>query len=491
MKINAIQGYNSNYGLKTVKTQPETPKSAENNMTLPSYAYRPIFKAAGPDMVKKVMDTPLDDKLAVAFKKMQPLDRLFVAADMNKAADVIKQSIDSILLPVTRLLFLQVPKMRETVMFTSDLSAKRMWNLGKGAIIVDGFDFVQPDQVATIFNGQHVKMSGRWQEIKDEPETDFDLEQYSSMFLKIYDYDKEARQCLKTHNEKVLTEIFQPEQKKKANNISFAMVGGQDENIDILKKNVLYPMKYPEVFENFMLNRGVILSGPPGTGKTLLAKALVAEAGASAFELCATDLSAKFVGESEKNCRELFERAVEAQPSIIYFDEFDALAKSRGSSDVYGDKLLNQLLSLMSDIEKRKDNVFVIASTNRKDAIDPAILRSGRFGLQLEVNAPNLDGTKQILKIHTKGKPVDKNLDMEKLAQNMFDKKMTGAEIADVVKRAYSNALERTGIYKSMEENRFSPQMLDYLYMTEADFEKALKELKTGDKGPTKIGFKK
>ena len=139
----------------------------------------------------------------------------------------------------------------------------------------------------------------------------------------------------------------------------------------------------------------------------------------------------------------------------------------------------------------RKDNVFVIASTNRKDALDSAILRSGRFGLQLEINAPDLAGTKQILGIHTKNKPLDKDLDMDKLAEKMFAKKMTGAEIADVVNRAHSNALERCDIFKSMDENRFSPAMMDYMFITEEDFEKALKDFKADEKGANKIGFKK
>ena len=149
-----------------------------------------------------------------------------------------------------------------------------------------------------------------------------------------------------------------------------------------------------------MVSRGAILYGPPGTGKTLLAQTLAAESGASMFELCATDLADKYVGESEKNCRELFQKAVDAQPSIIYFDEIDALGKARGK-DQYGDKLLAQFLSLMSDLEKRGDNVFVIGSTNRREDLDSAFTRSGRFSTLLEVKAPDLKGTRQILDIHT------------------------------------------------------------------------------------------
>lgn len=494
MKVNPIQNhalciYNAQ---SKAQNKPKIDNVSPYNTTLP-LSYRPIFKGDGVDIVKKVMSAPFDDKFAVAKKIMQPMDGLLVAKNIKESEKYIKEFFNRRTAPISRFMYMQVPKIDETMWFIkAPDSSMSMWNMGVKPILIDGFEILE-SQACTILNdGEHVRLSGTWYEIKDKPETDFDLEQYESVFIKKFDFSEDAKKCTKLHNDNVLNAILRPEkQKTEVNQLSFDSVGGQDENIKILKRNVLYPMRYPDVFKNFMLNRGIILSGPPGTGKTLLAKALVAESGASSFELCATDLSAKYVGESEKNCRELFEKAVDAQPSIIYFDEFDALAKSRGGADVHGDKLLNQLLSLMSDIEKRKDNVFVIASTNRKDAIDPAILRSGRFGLQLEINAPDLAGTKQILSIHTKDKPIDKDLDMDKLSEKMFSRKMTGVEIADVVNRAYTNALERCDIYKSMEENRFSPLMLEHLSISEVDFENALKDFKSDEKATKKIGFKK
>lgn len=466
-----------------IKEKPSENLAPRENNTLPM-AYRPIFTS----IESRVAKAPFEEKLATVLQGMEVGDKLFVSSSISKINEAIKKSCNDFLAPITRVLTMQVPEIDESVAFMKNGKNVGMLNYDDELIPIAGFGFLSSDCLANGIEGFSVLLSGKWYQIKQEPNPDMNLEKYMSMFVKIYDYKDEAKHCIDIHNNRVLSEILSGKQEKTPKTLSFASVGGQDENIDILKKNVLYPMKYPEVFENFMLNRGVILAGPPGTGKTLLAKVLVAESGASSFELCATDLSAKYVGESEKNCRELFEKAVAAQPSIIYFDEFDALAKSRGSVDVYGDKLLNQLLSLMSDIEKRRDNVFVIASTNRKDSLDPAILRSGRFGLQLEIKAPDLAGTKQILKIHTKGKPLDEKLDMNNLAEKMFDKKMTGVEIADVVKIAYTNALERCGIYKSMEEQRFSPMMLEYLSITEEDFSKALQGFKT-DNRRKPIGF--
>ena len=492
LRINPINIYANNY----VGTQKQTKKTttANKNMELPAFAYRPIFRAA--DFAKKACEASLADKLAVALAKLTPNDYLLVSNDLNREKSKLLNIFTSVSAPIRKLLFIKDNSLKDENLFfgcTFDMPTGTvkpyLQNLDQNIKIINMFDLVPPDCVRTISYDDRIKIGRKWLEIKENSDTDFNLENYSSSFIKEYDFSKKLKDMHIKFNRDVIAEIFDKNEPQKKSTLSFASVGGQDENIKILKRNVLYPLKYPEVFNNFMLNRGIILAGPPGTGKTLLAKALVAESGASSFELCATDLAAKYVGESEQNCRKLFQDAVDAQPSIIYFDEFDALAKSRGSSDVHGDKLLNQLLSLMSDLEKRNDNVFVIASTNRKDALDAAILRSGRFGLQLEINAPDLEGTKQILAIHTKDKPLDKDLDTEELAKKMFDKKMTGVEIADVVKRAYSNALERCDIYKSMEENRFSPQMLDFLSINKEDFNKAIEEFKAGTKQRRPIGF--
>ena len=140
-------------------------------------------------------------------------------------------------------------------------------------------------------------------------------------------------------------------------------------------------------------------------------------------------------------------------------------------------------------IEKNGDNVFVIGSTNRVEDIDPAVLRSGRFGLTLTVNPPDLEGTKHILDIHTKGKRIDRKVDKNAIAEKMYKKQMTGADIAEMVTKAFSHALERSGIYASMESGRFSPQQLDYFSIKTEDFEKAIDSFKNNVKKRNPIGF--
>lgn len=494
MRVNAIPKINCNKYTKCV-SKPQSNESTIEQVSKPEVSqpyYRPIFGASRVDIAKLVYEAPFDDKLAAAFGQLSNQDLLVVSPKIKSLKQILANAFNNIPIPISRLFYLKEPTIAETLLFAKSFDGtKKIWNVNETPVMLNGFEAVLPNETSIIEDGDRIRLSQRWCEIKQKPDLEFNLGKYTSYFLQSFDYSKQSQDLVQTHNRKILTDIVEGQSGIKKKSLSFADVGGQDENIDILKKNVLFPMKYPEVFKGFLLNRGVILSGPPGTGKTLLAKALVAEAGASSFELCATDLAAKYVGESEQNCRDLFQAAVDAQPSIIYFDEFDALAKSRGSVDVHGDKLLNQLLSLMSDLEKRGDNVFVIASTNRKDSLDPAILRSGRFGLHLEVNAPDLEGTRQILKIHTKDKPLDKKLDLDILAENMHNLKMTGVEIADVVKRAFSNALERAGIYKSMEENRFSITMMDYLSINEEDFSAAMKGFKPPVASRRRIGFSK
>ena len=196
------------------------------------------------------------------------------------------------------------------------------------------------------------------------------------------------------------------------------------------------------------------------------------------------------MGDSEKNVRELIEKAIDAQPSVIFIDEVDALGRSRGGHDQHGDTLLNQFLKSTTDLNGH--DVFLVAATNRLEALDDAFVRSGRFGEWIKVDAPNLEGTTQILDIHTKGKPIDKNLDKKELAKEMHSLKMTGADIAVSVSAAHRNAYRRTGIFKAMRDDTYNPMMLNYFSITKEDFDKALEQFKTKSKSDHKpIGFGK
>ncbi len=195
--------------------------------------------------------------------------------------------------------------------------------------------------------------------------------------------------------------------------VTFANVGGLAPHVNLLKQCVLLPLLYPEVYANYQAKptRGILLHGPPGTGKTLLAKALcsscstLAQTPISFFARKGADVLSRYVGESEKMLRQLFEDARRVAPSIIFFDEIDALCPVRSSkqSQVHA-SLVSTLLALMDGIDSA-GQVFVLAATNRLDAIDPALRRSGRFDHELYVPVPDLAARRDILRIHTAAWP--------------------------------------------------------------------------------------
>lgn len=492
MKILPVQSYTSRSFLNNRKTEPNTVSApVETTVTAPEYG-RALVNFKGVDvsrMQKIISKIPLEDKFAVALGVLEPSELVIAANNLKKVLPSLIEKADKFDLPIKRLYFIQDEKIKDSIVIHKQSSDDfKFININDRPLGVNLLPVVPGMSTDVTMNSSIRLSNGFWFHLKEKSEAGVDLLEYLPLFMREVDFTTRFKENITRFNKSIFKDLEKPQSTSKKS-WSFADVGGQDKNIEQIKKHILYPLKYPEVYEGFMVSRGVVLAGLPGTGKSLLCKALVGEAGASSFEMCATDFSAKYVGESEQNMRDLFQRAIDAQPSIICLDEINALTKARGGQDVHNDKLLEQFLSLMSDIEKNGDNVFVIGSTNRIEDIDPAVLRSGRFGLTLEINPPDLDGVRQILDIHTQGKRIDKRLDKEALAQKMYEKQMTGADIAEMVTKAFSHALERSGIYESMEKGRFSPQQLDYFSINLEDFEKAISNFKGSKPKRKPIGF--
>ena len=260
---------------------------------------------------------------------------------------------------------------------------------------------------------------------------------------------------------------------------TFADIGGLDEAIATLKKYVVRPINYPKVFENIRLNKGILLWGPPRCGKTLLGKALASETGAKYREFNANEFKSAQVGASEASIRDVFQKAMADAPSITFIDEFDSIAKTRdGSSNArFDDPIVNQFLGCMSDLEKSKAPAFIVAATNMKNLIDPALLASGRFGLHIEIPMPNLEGLKQIFKIHSKNQPLFGDVSVDKLVTAMFENKFNGADVAEMITDAFFNAIERLGLHEKMDARTFGFEDLKKILISNADFEKALERL--------------
>ena len=226
-------------------------------------------------------------------------------------------------------------------------------------------------------------------------------------------------------------------------NVRWEDIGGLQSIKDELEEAIEWPLKHADLFAEADVKppKGILLYGPPGTGKTMIAKAVAATSEANFISIKGPELISKWVGESEKGVREVFRKARQAAPCVVFFDEIDAIAPRRGSSgdSHVTERVISQLLTELDGLEDLK-GVVVIAATNRPDIIDEALLRPGRFDRILEVPPPDKDARKQIFQIHTKKKPLDADVKLDRLVE-MTDG-MTGAEIAAIVNAAAMTAIK-------------------------------------------------
>jgi len=258
--------------------------------------------------------------------------------------------------------------------------------------------------------------------------------------------------------------------------INYEDIGGLSEEIKKIREMVEIPLKHPEIFERLGIEapKGVLLHGPPGTGKTLLAKAVASETESNFILLNGPEIMSKFYGESEKKIRDIFENAEKNAPSIIFIDELDAIAPKR--EDVSGEverRVVSQLLTMMDGLKSR-GKVVVIGATNRPNSIDSALRRPGRFDREIEINVPSKDGRLSILKIHTRGMPLTKDVKLEDLAAITHG--FVGADLESLAKEAAMVVLR--GLLPQMkldEEEKIPQHLLDKLKIHHSDFTEALK----------------
>lgn len=252
-------------------------------------------------------------------------------------------------------------------------------------------------------------------------------------------------------------------------NVRWDDIGGLQKAKEKLRELIELPLLRPELYKvaGIKPSKGVLLFGPPGTGKTLLAKAVATESNANFISIKGPELISKWVGESEKHVREIFKKAKQVSPSIIFFDEFDSISKERGSGigGNSSEKVINQILTELDGIEDL-ENVMIIAATNRKDLIDPAILRPGRIDSHVELFNPDLETREEIFKVHTKLMPLEEGIDLKKMAKE--GENWTGADIESVCRNAGINSIKRNYNLKDLTK----------LKITKKDFEKAFQEFK-------------
>ncbi len=273
------------------------------------------------------------------------------------------------------------------------------------------------------------------------PDIDLDQDKISAELLqKIKITSSDFRDALKEVRPSALREVL-----VQVPNITWDDVGGLDSLKEELREAIEWPIKHKEAFDyvNVESPKGVLLYGPPGTGKTLIAKAVAKMTESNFISIKGPELLSKWVGESEKGVREIFRKARQAAPCIIFFDEIDALVPRRGSGESSSHVTENVVSQILTEIDGLEElhNVMIIGATNRLDIVDSALLRPGRFDRVIEVPKPDAKGREHIFKIHTRKKPLGTDVDFKKLVD--LTENFTGAEIAAVANRAALAALKR------------------------------------------------
>ncbi|HZB65666.1 MAG TPA: CDC48 family AAA ATPase, partial [Nitrososphaeraceae archaeon] len=262
-----------------------------------------------------------------------------------------------------------------------------------------------------------------------------------------------------------------------ATSITYEDIGGLGDAVARVREMIELPLRHPELFKRLGVEapKGVLLHGPPGTGKTLLAKAVANETNSNFYTIGGPEIMSKYYGESEEKLRSIFEQAEKNAPSIIFIDEIDSIAPKR--DEVSGEverRIVAQLLSLMDGMTSR-GKVVVIAATNRVNAIDPALRRPGRFDREIEIGVPNRDGRLEVLQIHTRGMPLEKDVNLEKLAD--ISHGFVGADLQALAKEAAIRALRRVLPEINLFSESIPLETLKKIVVRMQDFMDVIKEM--------------
>lgn len=472
-------------------------------VTMPNFGYgkdlvnRKQINFTGSGEIRKAAETllqqfPLEDRLATLFQSLKLGDVIVVGKDFNKAQDALKKSVKKLEHVIKRETFMKDDSLNKNyAFFKNALGDTELLNINdkKLTLITGGKNYsLEPGTSFYIVNHDTIQMGNDVIHIKDKPK--HDLTTMSKVFAKTFDYTKEVQEELAKLNQKTIAKRIQ-QSTKPIGKMMFNKIGGQDKAIEELKKSILFPIKYPAAYAPEDITRGFILHGPAGTGKTAICRALANEAGVNSAYISGTAFQSKWIGESEGNVRAFFEGLKDNQPAIGIIDEIDAIGNTRGNGDHYSDKLIDQLLTSITDLYENGDNVYIIGLTNRYEALDPALKRAERLSKHILMDAPDKDGVKKIFEIHTENKPLADDVNTDELVDKLHKMKAVGGDILYVTKLARENMMNRLGIFEKMNAGTFNEEEIKTAKITQSDFLEALEQFKTQNKGNSRptIGF--
>ncbi|MFB6173520.1 MAG: AAA family ATPase, partial [Halobacteriales archaeon] len=346
----------------------------------------------------------------------------------------------------------------------------------RGMPLTDGIDLGQYAENTHGFVGADIESLAKEAAMnavrRIRPEIDLEEDEIPAEVLEnLRITEDDFRDALKGIEPSAMREVF-----AEVPDVSWEEVGGLADTEERLRETIQWPLEYPQVFETLDINaaKGVLLYGPPGTGKTLLAKAVANEAESNFISIKGPELLNKYVGESEKGVREVFKKARQNAPTVIFFDEIDSIAAERGQhtgDSGVGERVVSQLLTELDGLEELED-VVVIATTNRPDLIDQALLRPGRLDRQLHVPVPEEEARRAVFEVHTREKPLADDVDLDWLARRTEN--YVGADIEAVCREAAMAATREFVTSVSPEEIEES---VGNVRISRSHFEEALEEV--------------